>query len=176
LEHISNELQIEPVTQLTDKFISELENALKYMPSLYDDTPGPSSIRGNGFNALLMNNFDTRPAWLPEEATQFGRDRGLPGTPEPDAVKLDKVFANGKPGEPQDRNSESDLQKLNRFMNQFGYIDEMESKSMGRWEKVQKRRQGIKKIQEQYGLKQTGRMDDALIDAISKPRCGHKGW
>ena len=65
----------------------------------------------------------------------------------------------------------SKKQKVINFINKFGYIEQSLDKA---YPKEVKFSDKIKDIQEQYGLSQTGSLDDKLIEEISKPRCGKK--
>ena len=170
LKHIASELGIPEPLELTNGFITKLDDQMKYLPSLSGDVPAPPSYRSTNEPSSMNTR---RPDWLPADAIEFGRDRGPPGTTGPDAINVEKLYRRGAgppSGNPQSRKELPNKEKAKNFMKQFGYVDEVQSKSNRMSDREFTK--NVRDIQHQYGLRETGQLDDELLKVIATPRCG----
>ena len=127
---------------------------------------GPIAMTG-----LNSRNKDL-PNWVPKQL-HFGH-LGPPGEKQEDIhIKRRRVnpgnmnhYKNIEPPGKISSKSVSDEEVLLDFAQRFGYASKTAQISKNAIPQI------VRKIQKQYGLKETGRMDSELIEVLGKPRCG----
>jgi len=154
---------------LTNHLISLLEEKMKMLPN-YQSTNGSR----NGPIAMAGSRSKNLPNWVPKQLN-FGH-LGPPGEKQ-EEIHIKRGSSKVNPGnvshyknvEPPgtvSSKSVSEEQVLVDFAERFGYSSKTAQISRNAFPEI------IRKIQRQYGLKETGRMDSALMEVLKMPRCG----
>ncbi|RXN03106.1 Matrix metallo ase 9 [Labeo rohita] len=63
----------------------------------------------------------------------------------------------------------TDIQLADEYLKRYGYIDVLQKSGL---QAVTSPSKALKKLQNQFGLEETGKLDQPTIDAMKQPRCG----